>query len=156
MAAQLNYGFSTPAGVPGGKFDISFDEVVTRANEEKDGVMKYGLAVVAGTTAGKQVKVPAAGATADTFEGVTVALPDTEQDMAGVVTIKQNRALSIMRHGHIWGRIGKDVTPVYGGKAYVIVSGDEAGYFTTSADGTVDIGAKFGNATDDGIAVIEL
>lgn len=29
MAAQLNYNYGTPKGVPGGKFDIAFDEVVT-------------------------------------------------------------------------------------------------------------------------------
>ena len=28
MAAQLNYGYSTPKGVAGGKFDIAYDEVV--------------------------------------------------------------------------------------------------------------------------------
>ena len=156
MAAQLNYNYSTPAGVPGGKFDISFDEVATRSNEEEDGVLKYGLAVFEGTTAGKQIKLPTADATAATFEGVVIALPNTEQDMEGMVTIKKNRALSIMRHGHIWGRLAKDATPTYGATAYVVLSGDDAGCFTAESTGTLDIGAKFGNATDDGIAVIEL
>ena len=55
MAAQLNYNYGTPKGVPGGKFDIAFDEVATRKNENEDGVMKYGLAVAVGTDAGNSI-----------------------------------------------------------------------------------------------------
>ena len=83
MAAQLNYNYGTPKGVPGGKFDIAFDEVVTRKNENEDGVMKYGLAVAVGTDAGNGIKVPVTGTTAAQIEGITIALPNTEQDMAG-------------------------------------------------------------------------
>ena len=156
MAAQLNYNYSTPKGVPGGKFDIAFDEVVTRTNEEKDGVMKYGLAVAVGTNAGNSVKIPVAGTTADQIEGVAIALPNTEQDMDGNVIVKNNLPLSIMKKGNIWGRLATGVTPTYGAKAYVVVSGDDAGTFTTAESGNVDIGATFGNASDDGIAVIVL
>jgi len=65
MAAQLNYNYGTPMGVPGGKFDIAFDEVVTRSNEEADKKMKFGLAVAVGTNVGKGVKLPTTGVTAD-------------------------------------------------------------------------------------------
>ena len=108
MAAQLNYNYGTPKGVPGGKFDIAFDEVVTRKNENEDGVMKKG---------------------------------------------------------NIWGRLATGATPTYGAKAYVIPDGDEAGTFTHAADNGksdsgkveyLDISATFGNASDDGIAVIVL
>ena len=147
MAAQLNYNYGTPKGVPGGKFDIAFDEVVTRKNENEDGVMKYGLAVAVGTDAGNGIKVPA------------------EQDMAGKVVVKKNASLSVMKKGNIWGRLATGATPTYGAKAYVIPEGDEAGTFTHAADNGksdsgkveyLDISATFGNASDDGIAVIVL
>ena len=211
MSAQTNYNYSTPKGVPGGKFDIAFDEVVSRNNDNEDGVMKYGIAVVKGTTAGKTVKVPVAASVAGDFEGVALALPNTEQDMAGNVVVKKNRSLSVMKKGNVWGRLSEyseAVTP--GATAYVIVSGEEPGFFTTrsakyeyyvkckSTDAgalevvasgastgqinladatpakgftpavgdyvlkveghaaTVDIGAKFGAESGDGIAVIVL
>ena len=92
MAAQLNYNYGTPKGVPGGKFDIAFDEVVTRKNENEDGVMKYGLAVAIGADAGNGIKVPVTGTTASQIDGITIALPNTEQDMAGKVVVKKNAA----------------------------------------------------------------
>ena len=156
MAAQLNYNYGTPKGVAGGKYDIAFDEVVTRKNENKDGEMKFGMAVAVGTSAGKTVKVPVVGTTAEQIEGIAIALPNTEQDMNGKVVVKQNTSLSVMKKGNIWGRLATGVTPTYGTKAYVVVSGDDAGTFTTASEGTVDIGAKFGNAHDYGIAVIVL
>lgn len=156
MAAQLNYNYSTPKGVPGGKFDIAFDEVVTRNNENEDGVMKYGMAVATGTKAGVTVKVPTAETTKEQIEGIAIALPNTEQDMKGNVIVKKNRSLSIMKKGNIWGRLATGITPTCGAKAYVVISGDDAGSFTTASEGTLDIGAEFGKAYDDGIAVIVL
>ena len=156
MAAQLDYGFSTPKGVPGGKFDLAVDEVVTRSNDENDGVMRYGLAVAVGANAGKSVKLPVAATTAAEIEGIAVALPTTEQDMSGKVIIKKDAVLGVMKKGNIWGRLAADVTPTYGAKAYVVVDGDDAGAFPTTESGNLDIGATFGNASDDGIAVIVL
>jgi hypothetical protein len=165
MAAQLNYNYGTPKGVPGGKFDIAFDEVVTRKNENEDGIMKYGLAVAVGTDAGNGIKIPVTGTTAAQIEGITIALPNTEQDMAGKVVVKKNASLSVMKKGNIWGRLATGATPTYGAKAYVIPEGDEAGTFTNAADNGksdsgkveyLDISATFGNASDDGIAVIVL
>lgn len=52
MAAQMNYSFDTPKGVAGGKVDLAYDEVVTRQNEEADGVLKFGMAAAVGTSAG--------------------------------------------------------------------------------------------------------
>ena len=72
MAAQMNYNFSTPKGVAGGKYDLAFDEVVTRSNENDDGVMKFGLAVAQGTNVGHGVVVLVIGTTADKIEGITL------------------------------------------------------------------------------------
>nr|DAT85049.1 MAG TPA: hypothetical protein [Caudoviricetes sp.] len=158
MAAQLNYNYSTPKGVPGGKFDLVFDEVVTRTNEEEDSKMKYGLAVAVGANVGTGVKLPSTGITADKIEGVTVAIPTTEHDINGKVIVKKGASLGVMKRGNIWGRLATGVTPVYGKTAYVVVTGDDVGAFTTDSSNTVDIGAKFGNVADkdNGIAVILL
>jgi hypothetical protein len=163
MAAQLDYGYSTPKGVAGGKYDIAFDEVITRKNEEADGVLKYGMAAMVGTNAGSGVKVPATGCTADKIEGIVLRAANTEQDMGGHVVVKNNASVGIVRRGHVWGRIASDAVPAYGAKAYVVVTGEDAGTFThldkQTGEGTpanVDIGATFGNAKDDGITVIEI
>lgn len=210
MAAQLDYGYSTPKGVAGGKVDIAFDEVITRKNEEADGVLKYGMAAKVGASKGTGVKVPTAGTTADQIEGVVLHAANTEQDMKGKVIVPNNASVGILRKGRIWGRIAPDAVPTYKAKAYVVVDGDYAGSFTHTSEAatvyeqcdsstsgakevvaddatpttnqikvsdvtsgyspavgdyvvsrqvhgtTVDIGAKFGNASDDGIAVIEI
>ena len=156
MAAHLDYGYSTPKGVAGGKVDIAYDEVITRKNEEADGVLKYGMAAMVGTSKGTGVKVPTTGATAEQIEGIVLHAANTEQDMKGKVVVPNNASVGILRKGHVWGRIASDATPTYKAKAYVVVDGDDAGTFTDKAEGNVDIGAKFGNASDDGIAVIEI
>ena len=156
MAAQTSYGFGTAKGVPGGKYDLAFDEVVTRANQEDDGKMKFGVAVIAGTVPGKNVKLPVAGTTAEKFEGVTIALPNTEVEMNGKVVLKKNATLGVMKKGNIWGRIGSGVTPVYGKTAYVVLTGADAGSFTTESANNLDVGAMFGSESDEGIAVIVL
>lgn len=156
MAAQMDYNYGTSKGVPGGKVDISFDEVITRNNEAEDGVLKFGMAAAVGTVPGTGITVPGADTTAEKIEGVVLYHPNTEQDMNGNVVIKKGVSVGIMRKGHIWGRTAEGVTPAYGDKAYVSVTGDDAGTFTNVADGALDIGATFGNATDDGIAVIIL
>lgn len=156
MAAQTNYNYGTPKGVAGGKVNLFHDEVIARMNEEKDGVLKFGMAVAVGATPGSTVKIPVAGTTAEQIEGVVLAHANTEQDMNGKVVVKKDTSLSIMTEGAVWGRLATGVTPVYGAKAYVVVSGEDAGTFTTASEGTVDIGATFGKDTDDGIAVIVL
>lgn len=156
MAAQMNYGWGTPMGVPGGKVDIFHDEVVTRINEAKDGVLKHGMAVAVGTVPGTNVTAVGADTTADKIEGVLLCHPNTEQDMKGVVVVKEGVSVGVMTEGHIWGRLATGITPAYHEKAYVVKSGEDAGAFTNVADGALDIGAKFGKYIDDGIAVIEL
>lgn len=155
MAAQLNYDYSTQKGVAGGLADISFSNVVTRTNEEDDGKMKYGMAVAVGTSAGKTVKIPVEGTTATQIEGICLRAANTELDMKGKLVVPNNEPLSVIKKGNVWGRLATDCVATYGAIAYVVVSGEDAGCFTnTSGNNTVDIGAKFGNASDENIAVI--
>ena len=214
MAAQTNYNYGTPKGVPGGKVDLSLDEVITRINEAEDGALKFGMAAAVGTAPGSNVNLPGTDTTAEKIEGVVLYHPNTEQDRNGKVVVRKNASLGIMRKGRIWGRTAADAAPVYGTKAYVVVDGDDAGTFTSAsgpvsvyvrsesgvsgakevvadntaypAEGqikisevapaadsyqpaigdyvvtvqlhgaTIDIGATFGNASDDGIAVVIL
>lgn len=158
MAAQMNYSFSTPAGIAGGLYDLSQHDIVTRMNEAEDGKMGFGIAVVQGTNKGQSVALPASASVKADFEGIVVHAANTEQDMTGKVIVKKDVSLSIIQKGKVWGKTATGCTAEYGKTAYVVVNGDEVGYFTDSADGTVDIGAKFGVASDSdaGIAVIEI
>lgn len=156
MAAQMNYNYGTPKGVPGGKVDISFDEVITRTNEADDGALKFGIAAAIGSKPGLNVTVPIAGTTANQIEGIVLCHPNTEQNANGKVVVKKNVSVGIVKKGHVWGRIASGITPAYGGKAYVSVTGVDAGTFTNVSEGALDIGAVFGNEVDDGIAVVIL
>lgn len=214
MAAQTNYRYETPKGVPGGKVDIAFDEVITRMNEAEDGVLKYGMAAAVGSAPGSNVTIPKTGTTAGQIEGIVLAHPNTEQDRKGRVIVRKDTAVGIMRKGRIWGRLAADAVPSYGEKAYVVVDGNDAGAFTSASEAVsayfpcesdvsgakeivaddmaspsasqikvsavtpagsgyepavgdyvvlkqlhgavLDIGATFGNASDEGIAVIDL
>ena len=131
MAAQLNYSYSTPKGVPGGKADISFDEVVTRMNEEKSGVLKFGMAAAVGQSAGSGIRVPVSGDEVEDIEGIVLYHPNTEQDIDGNVVIREGASVGVMTKGHVWGRLCSDAKPDYKAKAYVVVDGDEAGTFTS-------------------------
>ena len=133
MAAQLDYGYGMSKGVPGGKYDLSMDVVVTRTNEEADGVLRFGMAAMAGSSPGTTVKVPVSGATAEKIEGIVLHAENTEQDRKGRVVVPNHASVGIMAYGKIWGRTSSDAVPVYGNKAYVVVDGDEAGCFTSAS-----------------------
>lgn len=175
MAAQTNYSYSTPLGVPGGIYDIHDNYIFTRQNEEEDGVLGYGVVVVPGEKKGKGSKLPTAETTREDCEGVVVYLPNTEQDMNGKVTIRKGRSLSVMRRGSVWVKITPDCEPEYGKKCYVIVDSksvadnaegkiDYRGYVTSKDtaenEGTAPVytGAFFTGVCDkeNGIAVMDI
>ncbi len=132
MAVQLDYSYQVSKGVPGGKYDLSMDTVITRTNEEADGILRFGMAVMTGSSPGTTVKVPVAGTAAAKIEGVVLHAENTEQDRKGRVAVPNNASVGVMTHGKIWGRVSSDAVPVYGNKAWVAVDGDEAGCFTST------------------------
>ena len=134
MAAQTNYEYRIPKGVPGGKFDLSYDNVVSRHNEAADGELQFGMAVQIGNSAGVSVKKVAAGATKEKIEGILVAVANVEQDMAGKPVVKGGASLSVMKKGRIWGRVSGSCEPGYGKEARVVVDGDDAGMFTDKSE----------------------
>lgn len=156
MSAQTRYSFSAPIGNPGGLVDLAPYAIDTFRNEEKAGVMKFGIGVVRGADAGKGIAVPASGATADQFEGITTNNRTTEYDMEGVLTVRKNAAVGVLRYGRIYARVAAEATPSYGDTLYLIVEGDEAGSFTNEDSGNVAVNGRFLSEVSDGVAVVEL
>ena len=159
MGVQTSYNFYTDRGVAGGLYDLGHHDVNSRRNECEDGVLKFGMGVVIGTLAGSQVKLPASGATVETFEGITVNGYSTEMDMAGEVALKNEATVGVLTHGKVWARIKDGITPKYGDKLYLITAGEEAGCFT-NATGTniIEItGGRFvGTKGTGNVAPVEL
>ncbi len=159
---QTSYNYSIPLGVPGGIFDLSGKEIVTRLLD--DGVeASPGSGLVKGKQPGMTVAKPISTASAADFEGVFVnGSKNLENDQNGYVAAKGSDALGIMRQGKIWVSIVDTATISYGTKVAIITDGDNAGCFTDEVDASeatkVTINAKFNGKVDkdNGIAVIEL
>lgn len=163
MAAQTTYGFSTPKGIPGGLYDISYHEVNTRMNEEADGKLGFGIGVVRGTSKGVTVKLPAAASPASDFEGVVINGVNVEQDMSGKVIVKKDATVGIVRFGKVWAKVSDKAQNVkYGDSLYLILDGDEVGSFTNAVSAGEDTATRvlikgtFIGGADNGIAPILL
>ena len=128
--AQLEYGYKTPCGIPGGKADLTtYEKVATRRNEEADGVLRFGVAVFKGSETGA-VKLGTTASTKADFEGVTLNGGTTEHDVSGKVVIRTGATIGVLRDGRVWARISPDAKPDYKKVAYVVVDGDYNGCFT--------------------------
>lgn len=159
MSAQTTYNQATPRGVAGGLVDLSAHAVNTRINGQTDASLKFGMGVVQGSTPGSDIKIPAAGATAEKFEGITVNGYTNEMDMEGAVAISPGAAIGVLQYGKIWARIKKDDAPAYGDKLYLIVNGADAGLFTKTTSGdTIEVtnGIFIGGKGTGDVAPVEL
>ena len=156
MSAQTTYNFDTQRGIAGGIYDLSPYAIDTFLNEENDGVMKFGVAVVSGTTAGTLVKLPVSDSTG--IEGVSVNNLTTEYNLSGVLNIRKNASIGVMRYGRIWVRVATGATPEYGDPTYVVKTSAEFGYFTDSSSSTLAVKGRFLSGKDpvSGLAVVEL
>ena len=156
MSVQTSYRFGFPKGVAGGLFDLSAHEVSTRQSEGEG--VTFGVGVIVGTNKGTDVKLPTADSTADQFEGVVVHNSVmAELDMNNQLNIGEKRTVGCLHHGKIWVKTGENAAPAYKEKVYLIVEGEEAGLFTTSADTAtkVELNAYYLGVTDTGIANAE-
>lgn len=133
MSAQTRYGYSTQIGAAGGIVDLAPHSIDTFLNEEKSGVLRFGMGVVQGSKPGINIALPDNKATAAVFEGITTNNRTTEYDMEGKLHVRSGAAVGVMRYGKIYGRVAEGVEPAYGDSVYLITSGDEAGYFTNEA-----------------------
>ena len=79
MAVQMNYG-EPSRGMPGLLYDRANYDAVTRRNSAEDGKLFFGCGVVQGAEPGKDITLPATGATAEKFEGVVMYSANTEMD----------------------------------------------------------------------------
>lgn len=129
----MNYSFSTPKGVAGGLYDISDHDIVTRMNDEADGIMGYGVAAVVGNSKGQSVKLPASDSVKEDFEGIVVHAANTEQNMEGKTIVKNGVSLGIIKRGNVWGKIAVGCMPEYKKTAYVVIDGDYKGMFTSNS-----------------------
>lgn len=135
MGVQTAYNYATPRGVAGGLYDLSPYASDSRLNGETiAGALKFGMGVVGGTTPGANVKRPAAGATAASFEGIVMTGFTTEQDINGDVVVMPGQTVGLLRYGRVWARIKDGADPEYGEPLYLIIDGDDAGLFTNVAD----------------------
>ena len=156
MAVQTTYGFGFPKGTPGGLFDLSAHEIATR-QAEGEGI-SFGVGGVTGRNKGIDVTIPTSAATTADFEGVVVHNSVmVEMDMDNRVRIGDKKTVGCLTHGKVWVKTGAEASPKYKDKVYMIISGDEAGLFTTSADeaAKVEVNGRFLGETDDGIANAE-
>lgn len=154
MAAQLTYGYDAPKAIAGQIADLAPREIVTRSIEDKNGAIHFGMAVQVGTKAGSTVKL-VSGAKKETIDGV-VAHAEVEQNTEGKVVLKNGQVVDVIKHGNVWGRIAKGAVVTPNAIAYVVGTGEEAGYFTHVKEANIDIGAVFGTEKDEGIAIISL
>lgn len=158
MSAQTKYGFRTQLGAAGGIVDLAPYAIDTFINSEETGKMLFGIGVVQGKNPGQNIAVPTKNS--DVFEGITVNNRTTEYDLEGHVNIRKNASVGVMRYGRVYARVKTDAKPKYGEPALLITTGEEAGYFTNTADesNTVEINGRFLGEVDDStqIAIIEL
>ena len=151
MSAQTTYTFATKIGFPGGIVDIEPHAIDTYLNEEDNGVMLYGIAVVRGTDA-KQCKIPES--TPCDFLGVTVNNLTTEHNLTGELLIKKNAAIGVMSYGKVYARLDSDAVVNAGDPAYFIIG---SGLFTNSDGGEENVlVGKFESAASNGIAALRL
>ena len=157
MSAQTTYRWDTVMGAAGGIVDLAPYAIDTFANEENDGVMQFGIAVVGGTNA-DQCKVVTSSSAATDFLGVSVNNRTTELAINGDLTIANKASVGVMRWGRIYVKVASGLTITPGEAAYVIISGDDIGKFTNSSSSTLAVKARFLSAVDGAadIAQVEL
>ena len=158
MSAQLSYSYQTPRGVPGGIMDISPYRIDSRANgETAPGILKFGMGAMQGDTPGVNVLRPLAGDTADAFEGIVMTGFTQQQTMLGELELMPQQVVGIMRWGTAWVRVASGAAPQYGDPLNLVISGPDAGKFTTSAAGTLAIKGRFIGGLGTGpVAPVEL
>lgn len=157
MAVQTAYNWTTGRGIAGGLVDLAPHIIDTFSNEENNGVLKPGMGVMAGTTAGKQIKIFKTGGT-PVFEGVATNNRTTEYDLDGKIRMLKGPAVGVLRWGRIWVKVPAGVTVAYGDGLYIIGAGDNAGYFTNTDNSSANpaVPGRFIGPAENGIAPAEI
>lgn len=153
MAVQTTYG-EPSRGMPGMLYDRADYTAVTRRNGADTGKLFFGCGVVQGTDPGREIALPATGATADKFEGVVMYSANVEMDDYGAVRLEKNQILDVCQAGKLWVQLTDSAEPKYGDAVYLVITGDDAGKFTPTAvkDTNIAIKARFLGSAVNGIA----
>lgn len=102
--AQLNYNLYQGAAYAGLLYDIEWHRIVSACAED---AIPFGRAVIPGTDAEKQVKLPS-GDVAQVFRGIAAATWAQEQ-VSGVGQYSDTDAVNIMKQGVIWVEVNQNV-----------------------------------------------
>ena len=121
MAVQMNYG-EPSRGMPGLLYDRANYDAVTRRNSAEDGKLFFGCGVVQGAEPGKDITLPATGATAEKFEGVVMYSANTEMDDDGAVLLRKGQILDVCQTGKMWVQLADQAEPAYGQPVYLQAS----------------------------------
>lgn len=151
MGVQTAYNFGMQKGVPGGLYDIAPYENHTYI---VSGTVTFGIGVV--SSDGCIATVPTADSTVENFAGMAMNGFTTQQDMKGNVVVEDGQSIGVLKYGNAWGVLGKNAVPARNKDVYLITSGEEAGYFTTTEDASTKIALKasFIDQADNGIAPV--
>jgi len=147
---SLSYNLYQGAAFAGLLYDIEGRRIVSACAE---GVIAFGSAVVPGTDATKQVKVPSA--TGQVFRGVAVSTWAKEQ-VAGVGQYADKDSVNIAKQCVIWVEVNGNV--VVDEAAYFVYTGADAGKFradNTDAD-AVPTGVFRSSANSGELALLEI
>lgn len=122
---QLDYPLYQDAANPGMIADLQPHTTVSAAAE---GAIPFASAVIPGTDAEKQVKIPTA--TSQTFRGVALSTWAQEQ-VAGVGQYKDTDAVNIMKKGVVWVYVNGNV--LVDQAAFFVYTGADVGKFRADA-----------------------
>ena len=158
MAVQTAYNWTTGKGIAGGLVDLTPHAIDSFINEEETGVLKPGIGVMTGTTAGKQIKKFTGSGT---FEGVVNNNRSTEYDLDGHIRMHKGAGVGVVRWGRVYVRVAANVQIAYNDPLYVVKTGNETGFFTNTAgesgsETATAVNGRFLGPVENGIAPVEL
>jgi hypothetical protein len=124
---QLAYNLDMGVAHVGLLYDIRPHRIVSDCAE---GIVPFGSAVIPGTDAEKQVKVPTA--TSQTFRGVALSTWAQEQNASGDGEYKDTTPVNVLKQGVVWVEVNGNV--LVDQPAFFVYTGADVGKFR--ADGT--------------------
>jgi len=157
MSGQLSYSYQTPRGIAGSLYDLAPYAINSRLNaEDTPGALKYGMGAIIGDTPGVSVLAPGAAATPEQFEGIVMTGFTNQMNMQGEVNIYPQQTVGVLRYGNAWVRVAPDEEPEYGDSLYLIITGANAGMFSTIDTNMPVMGRFIGGLGTGNIAPVEL
>lgn len=161
MSQVDSYGFRMDVAQAGQKVDLAYDHVEGFAAE---GTVPFGVGLVAGTDAEKQVAVP--DDDSGTFIGVSLfthrQVQGIDQDAASGeqyssgAEYRDHDTVNVLRRGRVYVEVTEDVSA--GDDAYVdVTTSGEEGKFTNVTTDNLSTGGVFRTGADTGeLAVVEI